>query len=70
MIKNLTLLFLTLITLISCSSLERSEQKKIRHHNLTIMPIERQEGEEFFSLPQFVPHPPPSYPWESQNTKH
>jgi hypothetical protein len=61
------LLLFILSSLVGCSGLEKSEQKKIRQHNLIIMPIERQEDEELFPFPKIEVHKYDAYPWESKH---
>ncbi|NGX50715.1 MAG: hypothetical protein K1060chlam2_00565 [Chlamydiae bacterium] len=65
MAKKIVLLFI-LSTLVGCSGLERSEQKKVRQQNLTVSPIERQEDEVFFPFPEIKVQKRASYPWESK----
>ena len=66
MVRSVAPLLFILSCLIGCSGLEQSEYKKIQRHNLTIMPIERQE-EEFFALPKIEAQPPPHYPWKPKH---
>jgi len=66
MTRNIVFLLFILSSLVGCSGLEKSEQKKVRQHNLTVMPLERQEDEILFSFPKIVAKKRPSYPWDSK----
>ncbi len=62
-----TLLLLTLSTLMGCSGLERSEEKKIRSQNLVIAPIQRQSDEILFDFPPTSLKKRNPYPWEAKH---
>ena len=66
MIRNYIFLILIISGLAGCSGLEKSEKKKIRQHNLTIAPIQRQEDEILFPFPKIEIQKRDSYPWESK----
>ena len=51
---KLILLAFTLSTLMGCSGLEKSEEKKVRTQNLVIAPIQRQSDEILFPFPPMV----------------
>jgi len=55
-----------LCSLVGCSGLEKSEQKKVRKHNLTIAPIERQADEVLFPFPKILIKKRAYYPWETK----
>lgn len=59
-------LFLILSSLLGCSGLEKSEEKKVRKQNLTISPIQRQSNEVLFSLPAPTLKTRTPYPWENK----
>ena len=64
-------LLLIVSTLISCSGLEKSEQKKVRTQNLVISPIQRQSDETLFNFPPTSLKKRESYPWEARHVgKH
>jgi len=66
MIRNFVFLLFILSCLVGCAGLKKSELKKTRQHNLTIMPIERQEDEILFPFPKIEVQKRASYPWESK----
>lgn len=63
--KYLFLLFI-ISSLVGCSGLTKSEQKKVSQRNLTIMPIERQEDEILFPSPSIQRKKREPYTWESK----
>lgn len=58
----------SLITLLftNCSGLEKSEQKKVREHNLTLSRIHRHSEEKTFFTPSSTLKKREPYPWESK----
>lgn len=65
--KKQGFLLFILSTLVACSGLEQSEEKKIREHNLTIAPIQRQSNETLFNFPAPTLKAREPYPWESRH---
>ena len=64
--KQHILLAFILSTLVGCSGLEKSEEKKVRTQNLVIAPIQRQSDEILFPiLPTYLKKRKP-YPWEAK----
>ncbi|MEM8727667.1 MAG: hypothetical protein AAGE99_03025 [Chlamydiota bacterium] len=61
-----TFLPLILSTLINCSGLEKSEEKKVRGQNLVIAPIQRQSDETLFPFPPTWLKKRAPYPWEAK----
>ncbi len=61
--KNILLAFI-LSSLVGCSGLEKSEEKKVRKQNLVIAPIQRQSDEILFPFPTSSLKKREPYPWE------
>jgi len=62
---NCLLLFI-LSSLVGCSGLEKSEEKKVRERNLTIRPIQRQSDEVLFPKTSHPVKKRDPYPWEKK----
>ena len=61
---KLTFLVFILSTLVSCSGLEKSEEKKVRKRKLVIAPIQRQSDEVLFPFPTSSIKKREPYIWE------
>ncbi|MCP5505635.1 MAG: hypothetical protein H7A38_01990 [Chlamydiales bacterium] len=62
--KTILLLPLIISTLVGCSGLEKSEEKKVRTSNLVIAPIQRQSDESLFPISAAEIKKRAPYPWE------